>query len=81
MERELQQYYETLFDLFTKDGWDYVQLDIQEAIEAIQIENLKDAKELHYAQGQLLILNRFAKYAETVEHGYKEALESVDEDL
>lgn len=73
MERELQDYFESLFDLFTKDGWDVVQLDIEEAIDAIHIENLHDAKDLHYAKGQLLILNRFKNYQATVEHGYEEA--------
>tara|TARA_R110000764_G_scaffold234255_2_gene328010 strand:+ start:1328 stop:1576 length:249 start_codon:yes stop_codon:yes gene_type:complete len=80
MTRELQEYYENYFSLFETKGWKEFQKDIEEAADTIDILNLKDAKELHIAQGQLQILNRLLNWKDTMTSTYDTILqEDADE--
>lgn len=63
MAPDLQKYYEETFSTFSTEGWKFFIEDMEELKK--QLENMRtvsDAKELHFRQGQLdildLILNR-----------------------
>tara|TARA_R110000822_G_scaffold88126_2_gene204404 strand:- start:206 stop:448 length:243 start_codon:yes stop_codon:yes gene_type:complete len=70
LDRELQDYYENHFSLFQTKGWEEFQKDIEETVSNIDLLTLKDARELHIAQGQLQILNRLLNWQDTMTNAY-----------
>ena len=58
MDKETQDYYENYFSLFQHAGWKQLMEDLEETEDSFSLINIKDAKELHFAQGQLHILNQ-----------------------
>lgn len=66
MDKELQDYYDNYFSLFQHPGWKQLMEDLEDTESSFNILNLKDAKELHYAQGQLNILNQLLNWQESM---------------
>tara|TARA_R110000744_G_scaffold25066_5_gene62311 strand:+ start:745 stop:1008 length:264 start_codon:yes stop_codon:yes gene_type:complete len=79
---ELQKYYEDYMDLFALDGWKAFEEDLKDAMDAIQILALEDAKQLHIAQGKLDTLTRLSNWKLAISNTYDDLLAegSNDED-
>lgn len=74
MDKETQQYFNDLFEMFTVPGWErFVQelLVTKEALEHIQ--SIKDQDELKLRQGQLLVINNILNLKETLERAYEDS--------
>lgn len=80
IDQEVENYYQTYFDLFQQTGWAQFQSDVESAAEAIQILALQDAKELHIAQGQLQILNRLMGWQDAINNSYEQILQEAESD-
>jgi hypothetical protein len=70
MKLEDEKYYETLFDLFTTDGWKLFISSIEQNIEDFSIESLEDEKHLRHVQGQLLVLNNISNFESNIKASY-----------
>jgi len=78
LEPEVEQYYNTYFELFMQDGWQQFMSDVQQAVDTIQILALQDAKELHLAQGQLQVFQRLLTWQDSITNTYEAALEEAN---
>ena len=78
LEPEVEQYYNTYFELFMQDGWQQFMSDVQQAIDTIKILALQDAKELHLAQGQLQVFQRLLTWQDSITNTYEAALEEAN---
>jgi len=73
MDKDLQRYYESSFELFASEGWKYLIEDFEKlATELSNIRTATDAQQLHYRQGQLDILDLVLKRKEMCEKVYEE---------
>jgi hypothetical protein len=73
MDKELERYYETYFDLFASEGWKQFIEDTEGDINLVSdLMSVKDANDLYYRKGQLETLNRIVNFKELIERSYKE---------
>lgn len=72
MEKELETYYNTYFELFLTDGWKQFIEDIISNANNFNIQSIKDATELYKAQGQLQVLGSIANFEATIKAAYEE---------
>lgn len=73
MDKDLQKYYESSFELFNSQGWKYLIEDFTKlATELSNIRTATDAQQLHYRQGQLDILDLVLKRKEMFEKVWEE---------
>ena len=70
MDKELQDYYENYFSLFNHPGWQQLMEDLEETADSFDLMRIKDAKELHFAQGQLQILNTLLNWKDSITNAY-----------
>ena len=70
MDKELQDYYENYFSLFNHPGWQQLMEDLEETEDSFSLINIKDSKELHFAQGQLQILNTLLNWKDSITNAY-----------
>ena len=70
MDKELQDYYENYFSLFQHAGWKQLMEDLEDTEDSFNLINIKDAKELHFAQGQLHILTQLLSWQDTMNNAY-----------
>lgn len=73
MNKELQTYYEERFSMTSTQGWK----DLMEDLEVMQktyadISRLKSAEELHFAKGQLDIINWVLNIRKVSEEAYSQ---------
>lgn len=73
MDKNLQDYYEEAFHMFSLQGWK----DLVEDMKALQsevtkIENIKDEKDLWFRRGQLDILDLIVNRKQMCEKVYEE---------
>ena len=74
MDKELERYFETYFDLFSSEGWKQFIEDTEGNINLVSdLMSVKDANDLYYRKGQLETLNRIVNFKELIERSYKEA--------
>lgn len=77
MDKDLQKYYESSFEMFTSEGWKYLIEDFQKlATELNNIRTATDAQQLFYRQGQLDILDLVLKRKEMCEKVWEELNET-----
>jgi len=75
MNRELQDYYENLLQLFTQDGWKEFIEDIKGNADVLgDIMTITDEKQLWYRRGQLETVNRILAYESTIKNNYEDAV-------
>ena len=78
MDRELQEYFETLVETFNTRGWQTFLQDMHDAKEAISVDHIKSTEEFWRMKGQAEILGRILRYQETIEATFAE---EDDEDV
>jgi len=75
-DKELDQYYDSQFDMFITDGWINFIDDVKRAKEALpRIKDIKGAEQLSFVQGQLDILDWVLERKNLVETAYKDLKE------
>jgi hypothetical protein len=76
MDKELERYYESQFDLFLETGWKDFLDDVKRAKEALpKLKEIKGAEQLSFVQGQLDILDWVLERKNLVETAYKDLKE------
>ena len=76
MSEDQKVYFETAREMFLTDGWKNFMAEIEQAIVAARIENLKDEKEFWLTKGELAALHKIFGY----ENMLKEAERQAEED-
>ena len=77
MDKELQQYYEDRFTMFTTKGWKDLLVDIEKIKSSIKVEDIPDEKTLFARRGELRIMNWILTLKDVSEQTYKD-LENED---
>ena len=72
MDKELQQYYEDRFEMFTTKGWKDLLVDIEKIKSSIKVEDIPDEKTLFARRGELRILNWILTLKDVSEQTYKD---------
>ena len=73
MNRELQEYYESSFEMFASKGWAFLMEDLKKVEESLNnIRTVEDAHSLSHRQGQLAILDLLLQRKATCEKVYEE---------
>jgi hypothetical protein len=73
MTPDLQNYYESRFDMMSMDGWKDLCIDIDSMIESLNnISVIPDEKTLHFRKGELSILTWLKTLKEVSEKAYEE---------
>jgi hypothetical protein len=78
MDKELQQYYEDRFTMFTTTGWKDLIVDIEKIKDTIKVEDIPDEKTLFARRGELRIMNWLLSLKDVSEQAYKDL---HDEDI
>ncbi len=79
MDKDIQEYYEARFDMMASKGWKDLIEDSQKMLDAYnKIERLTGVEDLHYAKGQLDILNWVINLKQTSEEAYRELTDETD---
>ena len=77
MDKELQQYYEDRFTMFTTKGWKDLVEDIQKIKDTIKVEDIPDEKTLFARKGELRIMNWLINLKDVSEQAHQD-LENED---
>ena len=77
MNKELQQYYEDRFTMFTTKGWKDLEEDVEIIKATIKVEDIQDEKTLFARKGELRIMNWLINLKEVSEQAYQD-LENED---
>ena len=77
MNKELQQYYEDRFTMFTTQGWKDLVEDIEKIKATIKIEDIQDEKTLFARRGELRIMNWLINLKDVSEQAHQD-LENED---
>jgi hypothetical protein len=73
MNKELEQYYREMFQLFKTDGWNTLLTDLKANTETIDsIEHTKGLEELFFRKGQLNIIGTLLNLEETTLNSFEE---------
>ncbi len=73
MDREVEKYYNNLFDLFRTEGWKQIMQEVEDNITATNsVVDVKDNEDLFFKKGQLQVLTTFRRLEETVDLAWQE---------
>ena len=73
MDKDLQNYYENLLDLFTTPGWKQYIEDISDNMEILQdITTIQDEKQFWHRRGQLEAVSRIIQYESSIKNSYED---------
>lgn len=74
MSKELQEYFDSLFDLFGSKGWKALVEQLEATKASIQtIKGIPDAQTLHFRQGQLDVIEVLLNMPAMTEQSYQSA--------
>lgn len=81
IEKELEEYYRDMFELFRNKGWLTLLQDLQDNADNINsVEHATSLEDLYFRKGQLNILGTLLNLESTTTDGY-EALQEDDHEL
>jgi hypothetical protein len=66
MDKSQEEFYDNFREMFATKGWKQLSEIFLENINNISIETLKDAKDLHLAQGKLDVLKNLYRLPQTL---------------
>tara|TARA_R110000823_G_scaffold267764_1_gene387758 strand:- start:2120 stop:2362 length:243 start_codon:yes stop_codon:yes gene_type:complete len=73
MDKELQDYYEKLLELFSTDGWKQYIEDISDNIEYLMdITTIPDEKQFWFRRGQIEAAQRILAYESSIKNSYED---------
>ena len=71
MDRELQEYYENLLELFSTKGWKQFLEDIGDNLEVLgDISTIPDSTQFWFRKGQVEAVQRVLSYEEAIVNSY-----------
>lgn len=71
MDRELQEYYENLLELFSTKGWKQFLEDIGDNLEVLgDISTIPDSTQFWFRKGQVEAVQRVLAYEEAIVNSY-----------
>ena len=74
MDKDLQKYYETYFDLFSSEGWKQYIKDVEDNRTLMSdVLSIKDGNDLYYRKGTLETLDRILNFESAIEAAFEEA--------
>jgi hypothetical protein len=78
VDKDLQKYYETYFDLFSSEGWKQYIKDVEDNRTLMSdVLTIKDGNDLYYRKGTLETLDRILNFENAIVASYE--LHSNDE--
>jgi len=79
-DRELQDYYESLIDMYASKGWAHFTADMQKLFDAANtLDAIDSLEDLHFRRGQIDILRRVVAQPAVMEAAYDELLKAEDD--
>ena len=73
MDKELQEYYENLLELFASPGWKQFLEDIGDNLEMLgNITTITDGNQFWFRKGQVEAIQRILSYEETIVNSYED---------
>jgi len=72
MDKELQEYYESRFTMFTTKGWKDLVEDIEKIKASIKVEDIQDEKTLFARKGELRIMNWLINLKDVSEQAHQD---------
>ncbi len=72
MDKELQEYYESRFTMFTTKGWKDLVEDVQKIKDSIKVEDIQDEKTLFARKGELRIMNWLINLKDVSEQAHQD---------
>lgn len=80
MTPELEQYYNTYFDLFNTDGWKQLKQDFaNNAVTINSVEATKDVEDLNFRKGQLSVIAHVLNMEALMEQAHEDAQKSEED--
>jgi hypothetical protein len=74
VDKDLQKYYETYFDLFSSEGWKQYIKDVEDNRTLMSdVLTIKDGNDLYYRKGTLETLDRILNFENAIVASYEEA--------
>jgi len=79
-EKDLQDYYENLLDLFATKGWKQYVEDLSDNMEMLQdITTIPDEKQFWHRRGQLEAVTRILQYESSIKNSYDDFMKDSDD--
>ena len=79
MNKENEEYFLALFDMFNTEGWKNLMVELEKDRDVLsQVELVSDANDLYFRKGKLAIINSLLNYKEYLEGAYRDANEASD---
>ena len=73
MDKELENYYSTYFEMFRSEGWKQLINELTNNAMALNsVENLKDVDDMFYKKGQLNVLASLLNFETTINTAYED---------
>ena len=72
MDKELQEYYENRFTMFTTKGWKDLVEDIDKIKKSIKVEDIPDERTLMVRKGELKLMNWLLSLENISKEAYKD---------
>ena len=73
IDKDTNDYYDALFDMFASRGWKEFMADMEFALDALDnIEAIDNEKQLFITQGQLKVLRSITNFQSGIENAYEE---------
>lgn len=76
MTPDVQDYYETYFELFASKGWKQFVEDLTASKETLNIETVDSVESLFHSKGQLYVINNALNFETLMRNTYDEILEA-----
>ena len=81
MDKELETYYNTYFDLFRTNGWKQLIEELTTNAVAINsVEATKDVNDMFFRKGQLNVLTHIINFETVINNAFEELTREPDED-
>ena len=82
IDKEVEEYYNRYFDLFTTDGWKQLIEELrQNALAINSVEATKDSDDLYMRKGQLNVLAYLLNLESTVNNNFEELQKEDVQDI
>ena len=82
IDKEVEEYYNKYFDLFTADGWKQLIEELRQNAMAINsVEAIKDSDDLYMRKGQLDVLAYLLNLESTVNNNFEESQKEDVQDI
>ena len=82
IDKEVEEYYNRYFDLFTTDGWKQLIEELrQNALAINSVEATKDSDDLYIRKGQLNVLAYLLNLESTVNNNFEELQKEDVQDI